>query len=661
MPSKLKKALGAVKDQTSISLAKVVNTNSSNLEVAVLKATSRDEEPIEERYVNEILQTISSNRVHAAICAHVIAKRIGKTKNWVVAIKCLMLVLRIFQDGDPFFPKEVLQARNNGAKILNLSTFRDDSNSSPYDFTAFTRAVAFYLEERLDCFVTGKLQRRFTYKERQNSHPRSRRVNQQPVRDMKPPMLLDRIFYWQRLLDRALGTKPMGSAQGNRLVQVSFYAVARESFDLYRDISDGLGLLLDSFFHLQHQSCVNAYQYCLKATKQFEELSSFYDFCKSHGIGRTSEYPSVQRISDELMDTLHEFLKDQASFPSPCSHNSLAPKEEYSSENRERELQCTSLEDLMSRTGISDHDPDHSGSMTPSFSVDRFSEVSEKQFLEQEDMYNVTETGSNHSLPIYQGATVTRDFVSFDEWPEEDQKPEQSCWAQPSQNFFEDDWLQQDDQKQEQSSQNGTMGNSYINDWLQDHENHEQVDSHYVANGNSFFEDDSAFNSSSWGNNNGVGWELALVETEPKPAQVSQPCMAIELFDPKPVAQRPYNPFVDDEPDLSTAIVTTSNDNSSFPCDDFSFQTTPTFFAQNPTEIVPPTFQATATPASVTQDVHGTTTAAFQGNFEDDPFAPWPAATEANNSNVPSDQQNVLVQQELWLQNQNKIISRHIV
>ena len=104
MPSKLKKAIGAVKDQTSISLAKVVNTSSSNLDVVVLKATSRDKEPIDERYVNEILETISSNKLNAAICAHAIAKRIGKTKNWVVALKSLMLVLRIFQDGDPFFP-----------------------------------------------------------------------------------------------------------------------------------------------------------------------------------------------------------------------------------------------------------------------------------------------------------------------------------------------------------------------------------------------------------------------------------------------------------------------------------------------------------------------------------------------------------------------------
>ena len=117
---------------------------------------------------------------------------------------------------------------------------------------------------------------------------------------MKPPMLLDRISYWQRLLDRAIATKPTGAAKKNRLVMVSLYAVVRETFDLYRDISDGLGLLLDSFFHLQYQSCVNAFQHCVKATRQLEELSSFYDFVKSLGIGRTSEYPSVQRYQMSL-------------------------------------------------------------------------------------------------------------------------------------------------------------------------------------------------------------------------------------------------------------------------------------------------------------------------------------------------------------------------
>ncbi|KAG6572416.1 Clathrin coat assembly protein, partial [Cucurbita argyrosperma subsp. argyrosperma] len=371
MPSKLRKALYAVKDQTSISLAKVSSStggpNAISLEVAILKATTHDDVPLEQRYVAEILQLISANKSHAAVCAHSIAKRINKTRHWIVALKSLNLVLKIFQDGDPYFPREVLHAMKRGAKILNLSNFRDDSNSSPWDYTAFVRTFALYLDERLDCFLTGKLQKRFTERKTESFHGNTRRINE-PIRDMKPAMLIDRIYYWQKLLDRAIATRPTGPAKGNRLVLNSLHAVVQESFDLYRDISDGLALLLDSFFHLQYQSCVNAFQACVKAAKQFEELGSFYDLCKSIGVGRTSEYPSVQQPSDELIETLQEFLKDQASFPCHDSRSPPAPvilsgtistmkltddleQSESSDKNSERELDFNSFGEMMSATG----------------------------------------------------------------------------------------------------------------------------------------------------------------------------------------------------------------------------------------------------------------------------------------------------------------------
>ncbi|KAL4380210.1 clathrin coat assembly protein AP180-like [Arachis hypogaea] len=308
MPSKLRKAIGAVKDQTSISLAKV--TNAANLEVMILKATTHDKNQIEERYINEIVQIVSSNKLYAAACAQAISKRIGKTRNWVVALKSLMIVLRIFQDGDVYFPKEVFLAMKQGARILNLSNFRDDSGSSPWDYTAFVRTFALYLDERLYCFLTGKLQRRFAY------HHDKNHIKNDNMKDMKPSIVLDRVVNWQKLLDRAIGTRPTGSAKGNRVVQVSLYAVLLESFDLYRDISDGIGVVLDSFFHLPYAyaACVAAYKACDKSCKQFEELSAFYGFCKGIGIGRSYEYPTVQKVSRVLMETLQEFLEDQASF-----------------------------------------------------------------------------------------------------------------------------------------------------------------------------------------------------------------------------------------------------------------------------------------------------------------------------------------------------------
>ncbi|XP_028772670.1 putative GPI-anchored protein pfl2 [Neltuma alba] len=447
MPSKLRKAIGAVKDQTSLSLAKV--TNAANLDVVILKATTHDEIPIEGRYVNEIVSLVSSNKVYAAACAQSIGKRIGKTRNWVVALKSLMIILRIFQDGDPYFPREILHAMRRGSRILNLSGFRDDSSSSPWEFTAFVRLMALYLDERLDCFLTGKLQRRITFKNHQNPF-KNHKDTAGIIKDMKPSMLLDKITFWQRLLDRAVGTRPTGEAKTNRLVQISLYAVVQETFDLYRDISDGLSVILDSFFKLPYKACVSAFQACVKSCKQFDELSDFYSFCLSIGVGRSSEYPKVQKISEELLETLQEFLRDQATSStninlsnhnhhraqssssssqySPLSKHLFVsalresssvhfegyerygtPESSFETASENASSHCTSLEDLMIATDV--------GILTPRrFEIDYGDDQEdEKQSEKNDDSSSAYESCSNHSYTNDQTVGSSLDLVSLDE------------------------------------------------------------------------------------------------------------------------------------------------------------------------------------------------------------------------------------------------------
>ncbi|XP_010556975.1 PREDICTED: clathrin coat assembly protein AP180-like [Tarenaya hassleriana] len=416
MPSKLKKAIGAVKDRTSISLARVANGTVSgvgaSLEIAILKATTHDDDdPIDDRLVSDILSIISSDKSHASACAAAIARRIGRTRNWIVALKSLVLVLKIFQDGDPYFPREVLHAMKRGPKILDLSSFRDDSNSCPWDFTSFVRTFALYLDERLHCFLTGKSQRRYTNRNQTGTRSRLAVKNTEPaVRDMKPVMILDKITYWQRLLDRAIATRPTGAAKSNKLVKASLYAVVQESFDLYRDFSDGLALLLDSFFHLQYQSCVKAFQACVRASKQFEELNLFYDLCKSIGVGRASEYPRIEKISEELIQTLQEFLKDQSSFPANGG-KSLSPSDALPPQSRSSRdstvssshdygdsfdmsggrysdygSYCSTLEDLMNKTDAEGTSPPMSCYSEPYGGI-------------REDPGNSFDTFSTKSLP----------------------------------------------------------------------------------------------------------------------------------------------------------------------------------------------------------------------------------------------------------------------
>lgn len=648
MPSKLKKAIGAVKDQTSISLAKVANGATgggdlTTLEVAILKATSHDEEvPIDDRLVSEILGIISSKKSHAASCAAAIGRRIGRTRNWIVALKSLVLVLRIFQDGDPYFPREVLHAMKRGAKILNLSTFRDDSNSCPWDFTAFVRTFALYLDERLDCFLTGKLQRRYTNRDQtgrnSNSTSRSRfnpktgiKSHEQAVRDMKPVMLLDKITYWQRLLDRAITTRPTGDARSNKLVKMSLYAVVQESFDLYRDISDGLALLLDSFFHLQYQSCIHAFQACVRASKQFEELNGFFDLCKSNGIGRTSEYPSIQKISLELLETLQEFLKDQSSFPAsaglyPSPNSLLLPppsskdsavsssldfgdstidtSERYSDYGS---FHSTSLEDLMSRT--------EAGTSSPPMSCH-----SEPYGGGREDPngnnFDTVSTKSLPNNPSVSASDLTLDLVSLDDV-------------------------------------NHTAETKHVEDKNHDDSKAETFDPWEAL----MLRDDPRKKietipeepSTSEDQRDSGNWLLALEETATQVQDNNS--MAIVPFgldDPMPAFQAAvdqYNPFLEEPAARLAATGEPMTMFNSLAVTEFKPE--PTFQVNVPEDFEPsstPTFKATGL-----SPVKGPFATFESFGFGD---------TFSENGGVH--EQSVLQEQQLWLQNQNKILAKHL-
>ncbi|KAK8660720.1 hypothetical protein V6N13_051633 [Hibiscus sabdariffa] len=150
MPSTIQKAIGAVKDQTSIGLAKVASNMAPDLEVAIVKATSHDDDPAGEKYIREILNLTSYSRGYVHACVSAVSKRLGKTRNWIVALKALVLVHRLLNEGDPLFQEEILYATRRGTRLLNMSDFRDEAHSSSWDHSAFIRTYAMYLDQRLE-------------------------------------------------------------------------------------------------------------------------------------------------------------------------------------------------------------------------------------------------------------------------------------------------------------------------------------------------------------------------------------------------------------------------------------------------------------------------------------------------------------------------------
>ncbi|VAI07225.1 unnamed protein product [Triticum turgidum subsp. durum] len=239
---------------------------------------------------------------------------------------------------------------------LNLSDFRDEAHSGSWDHSAFVRTYALYLDQRLEFLLHerkqgsnangsaslngpsprdrwgspdpyGRRSPSYTsppgngyggYDDNRDSRNGGNSDDKRPptpVRDMKPERVLGRMHHLQQLLDRFLACRPTGGAKQSRMVLVALYQMARESFQLYADICEVLAVLLDRFFEMEYADCVKAFEAYASAAKQIDELCSFYAWCKDTGVARSSEYPEVQRVTDKLLETLEEFMRDRAKRP----------------------------------------------------------------------------------------------------------------------------------------------------------------------------------------------------------------------------------------------------------------------------------------------------------------------------------------------------------
>ncbi|KAJ0260277.1 putative clathrin assembly protein [Hirschfeldia incana] len=358
MAPSIRKAIGAVKDQTSIGIAKVASNVAPDLEVAIVKATSHDDDPASEKYIREILSLTSLSRGYILACVTTVSRRLRKTRDWIVALKALMLVHRLLNEGDPLFQEEILYSTSRrGTRMLNMSDFRDEAHSSSWDYSAFVRTYAFYLDQRLELALFERKsggsssshhsnnnddryngrggggrddfrsppQRSYDYEnagipKRSRSYGdmneigggRDEKKAVTPLPEMTPERIFGKMGHLQRLLDRFLTLRPTGLAKNSRMILIALYPVVRESFKLYADICEVLAVLLDKFFDMEYADCVKAFDAYASAAKQIDELIAFYNWCKETGVARSSEYPEVQRITSKLLETLEEFVRDRA-------------------------------------------------------------------------------------------------------------------------------------------------------------------------------------------------------------------------------------------------------------------------------------------------------------------------------------------------------------
>ncbi|KAL9245717.1 hypothetical protein vseg_019337 [Gypsophila vaccaria] len=272
------RAAGKIKDRNSIWVATLWSGNSGqrqrqrqgDLEAAVINATSHDESRVDYKNAQRVFTWVRTSPKHLMVFLWALTRRAQRTKNFVVALKSLLLFHGVLCTKAP-------GTRNIGRLPFDLSTF--DQGSSPA--TNFLRAYFSFCDLKSVIFSSE---------------------TKEGDGDGDGTTLLLRVQRWQDLLDAVLQVRPYGAGVANHVVVLEVMdCMVIEVFELYSKICDGIATALIKIYkeRVAKEEASIALDILNKASKQGRDLSDYFHFCTKIGILHLTECPKIQHMSED--------------------------------------------------------------------------------------------------------------------------------------------------------------------------------------------------------------------------------------------------------------------------------------------------------------------------------------------------------------------------
>ncbi|XP_024397464.1 putative clathrin assembly protein At2g01600 isoform X3 [Physcomitrium patens] len=270
--------LALLKDQTAASLARASGTF-PRLQVAILMGTSHNECLPAESYVEEILATGTGSRMQVTYCIQHLRKRLNKTQNWVVAIKCLVILHRCILDGGFLFQD-----------VLSFSSIKEAKQYLQFERIRWSVEI---IANRVEYMDTSEL--------------------------------LHQLEALQNLMHGLFLCQLGGESGEHPVIQGALVLVVMDSYKLHEEIRLRIQEILDRIEILQFAELLHVLHIFKRAISQLQCLETFLASCKEMRLFSDLPCPGKGVVSKLEIQKVTEMIQNLQNNPkAPSNANSVS-------------------------------------------------------------------------------------------------------------------------------------------------------------------------------------------------------------------------------------------------------------------------------------------------------------------------------------------------